>query len=45
MGTRDFSGREIVKVLRSFGYRAVGRTGEHDTTGLGSELNLIRTVS
>jgi len=25
----DFSGRDVVKVLRSFGYRPVGRTGSH----------------
>ena len=29
MTTRDFSGQEIVKVLRSFDYRPVGRTGDH----------------
>ena len=29
MGTRDFSGREIMTVLRSFGYRPIGRTGDH----------------
>lgn len=29
MAARDFSGAEVVKVLRSFGYSIVGRTGSH----------------
>lgn len=29
MVTRDFSGRDVVKVLRKFGYKPVGRTGSH----------------
>jgi predicted RNA binding protein YcfA (HicA-like mRNA interferase family) len=29
MPSRDFSGRDIVKVLRSFGYRPVDHTGSH----------------
>ena len=27
--TTDFSGRDLVKVLREFGYAYVGRTGSH----------------
>ena len=29
MPTTDFSGRDIVKVLRNHGYEFVGRTGSH----------------
>ncbi|MEM4782646.1 MAG: type II toxin-antitoxin system HicA family toxin [Halalkalicoccus sp.] len=29
MVSRDFSGTDIIKVLRTFGYRPVGRTGSH----------------
>lgn len=29
MGTRDFSGRDVIKVLRKFDDRPVGRTGSH----------------
>lgn len=29
MVRRTFSGREIIKVLRSFGYRPVSRSGSH----------------
>lgn len=29
MPTADFSGRDVVKVLRSFGYRPIDRTGSH----------------
>ncbi|MFB6296813.1 MAG: type II toxin-antitoxin system HicA family toxin [Halobacteriales archaeon] len=29
MPTTDFSGRDIVKVLRKHGYHPVGRTGSH----------------
>jgi len=29
MGRKTFSGREIVKVLRSFGYAPISRTGSH----------------
>lgn len=29
MESRDFSGRDVIKVLRKFDYRPVGRTGSH----------------
>lgn len=29
MPTRDFSGQDVVKVLRKFNYRPVSRTGSH----------------
>lgn len=29
MGSRDFSGRDIIKALRKHGYRGIGRTGSH----------------
>lgn len=46
MGARDFSGRDIIKVLRKSDYRPVGRTGSHvrlryENTGTGE----VRVVS
>ncbi|RQG89338.1 type II toxin-antitoxin system HicA family toxin [Natrarchaeobius chitinivorans] len=29
MATRDFSGQDVIKVLRRYNYRPVGRTGSH----------------
>jgi len=29
MATTDFSGRDIIKVLRKHGYRSIDRTGSH----------------
>ena len=44
MPTTDFSGRDIVKVLRNHGYEFVGRTGSHvrmrDVTDNGEVRNV-----
>lgn len=44
MGTTDFSGRDIVKVLRKHGYQYVSRTGSHvqlrDVTDDGTVRNV-----
>lgn len=45
MVTTDFSGRDIVKVLRAHGYTLTGRTGSHVQLRDVTDDGTVRTVT
>lgn len=45
MVTTDFSGRDIVKVLRKHGYEFVSHTGSHVQLGDETEKGTVRNVT